>query len=91
MHADHLKLLFPNTFALTNIAWAATEGKGMIAAGGNTALVNDVLDRFADFLMRCHLGPGKFVASVCTSPPPFCIQDSCSQRCQPLECLNSVY
>ena len=62
--ADHLKLMLPFTVALTNLAWGASEGKAMIEAAGHTAIVNDVLDLFADFLMRCHLGPGEFVAAV---------------------------
>lgn len=67
--ADHLKLMLPFTVALTNMAWGASDGQAMIAAGGHTAIVNDVLDRFAEFLIRCHTGPGEFVAGV--PPPPF--------------------
>jgi hypothetical protein len=70
MSADHLKLMFPMSWTVSHIAWSMAEGKSMLKGArwdgrSNWDAAVHSLDHALDFLFRCYIKPGEFVAQVC--------------------------
>jgi hypothetical protein len=61
--------MFPMCWTVAQIAWAMIDGKQMLKAGKFDGKTNwewavQTLEHALDFMFRCHLKPGSFVAQV---------------------------
>lgn len=69
MHADHLKLVFPLAWSVTNMAWAMRDGRRLLThthfgGSSNWEWGMQTLQYGVDFLLACDFGNGEFVAQV---------------------------
>jgi hypothetical protein len=67
--ADHLKLTFPLCWTVCQIAWAMIDGKEMLKSSfyddeSNWKWARQTLEHGLDYLIKCHVSPGCFVAQV---------------------------
>jgi hypothetical protein len=70
--ADHLKLMFPMSWAIANMAWAMEDGKSMLKNArfqgrSNWDWGKQSLQHGLSFLLKCHIRSNEFVVQVC--PP----------------------
>lgn len=68
-HADHLKLMFPLCWTMVQIAWSMHSGAAVLKNGTFDSQTNwhwsmQTLLHGLEFLFKCHLKPGVFVAQV---------------------------
>lgn len=76
--ADHLKLVFPLCWVVAQIAWAMHAGdaelkKGRFEDQTNWQWALQTLLHGIEFLLKCHVKPGVFVAQVrCAYPRVLC-------------------
>ena len=68
-HADHLKLVFPLTWAVTQIAWSIIDGAAIFKHGSRDGKTNydwamQTLIHGVEFLRKCHHKDDAFVAQV---------------------------
>ncbi|KAL4535098.1 hypothetical protein Ndes2526B_g06009 [Nannochloris sp. 'desiccata'] len=61
---DHLKLLFPLSNSLAFLGLATSEFKQGMEAAGQLKYAQDTLRWGADFLMKAHIAPNKFIGQV---------------------------
>ena len=71
--ADHLKLIFPLCWALSQLAWAIVDGSPVLRnsafqGSSNFNWAQKTLQFGLDFLMRCHLANETLVVQVCCNP-----------------------
>ena len=70
-HADHLKLIFPMCWAVTNLAWSLIDGADVLKATkydgkSNYEWALATLLHGVDFLLKCHIKDDAFVIQVGT-------------------------
>lgn len=68
-HADHLKLVFPLTWAVTQIAWSIIDGAAILKHGSRDGKTNydwamQTLIHGVEFLCKCHYKDDAFVIQV---------------------------
>ena len=69
MLADHLKLTFPMSWAVTQIAWSVIDGRELLKHGtydgrNNYVWALQTLLHGVDYLLRCHVADDALVVQV---------------------------
>ena len=69
IRADHLKLIFPMCWAVTQIAWAIIDGSAVLRKGSYDGKSNldwalQTLIHGASYLLQCHIKDDAFVIQV---------------------------
>lgn len=67
--ADHLKLVFPMCWSVTQVAWSMISGETLLKDGrfdghSNWHWAVQTLTHGLDFLAKCHVKPDTFVVQV---------------------------